>query len=72
MLQVNELNQYYGAAHTLRGVSLDVQKGRVLSLLGRNGVGKTTLLKCLMGVLPVARGNVMFEGQDITRLKPHQ
>jgi len=72
MLQVNELNQYYGAAHTLRGVSLDVQKGRVLSLLGRNGVGKTTLLKCLMGVLPVARGNVMFEGHDITKLKPHQ
>jgi urea transport system ATP-binding protein len=72
MLQVNELNQYYGAAHTLRGVSLDVQKGKVLSLLGRNGVGKTTLLKCLMGVLPVAKGNVMFEGQDITKLKPHQ
>ena len=72
MLQVNELNQYYGAAHTLRGVSLDVQKGKVLSLLGRNGVGKTTLLKCLMGVLPVAKGNVSFEGQDITRLKPHQ
>nr|WP_198984958.1 urea ABC transporter ATP-binding subunit UrtE [Herbaspirillum sp. ASV7] len=72
MLQVNELNQYYGAAHTLRGVSLDVQKGKVLSLLGRNGVGKTTLLKCLMGVLPVARGNVMFEGHDITKLKPHQ
>ncbi|MBP0598291.1 urea ABC transporter ATP-binding subunit UrtE [Herbaspirillum sp. LeCh32-8] len=72
MLQVNQLNQYYGAAHTLRGVSLDVQKGRVLSLLGRNGVGKTTLLKCLMGVLPVAKGNVMFDGHDITRLKPHQ
>lgn len=72
MLQVNQLNQYYGAAHTLRGVSLDVQKGRVLSLLGRNGVGKTTLLKCLMGVLPVAKGSVTFDGHDITRLKPHQ
>ncbi|WP_293775779.1 urea ABC transporter ATP-binding subunit UrtE [uncultured Oxalicibacterium sp.] len=72
MLQVDELNQYYGAAHTLRGVSLNVQKGRCMALLGRNGVGKTTLLKCLMGVLPVAKGNVTFEGQDITRLKPHQ
>ncbi|MFJ3048487.1 urea ABC transporter ATP-binding subunit UrtE [Herbaspirillum chlorophenolicum] len=72
MLQVNQLNQYYGAAHTLRGVSLNVEKGKCLSLLGRNGVGKTTLLKCLMGVLPVAAGNVAFEGHDITRLKPHQ
>ena len=72
MLQVNQLNQYYGAAHTLRGVSLNVEKGKCLSLLGRNGVGKTTLLKCLMGVLPVAAGNVSLEGRDITKLKPHQ
>ncbi|RXZ33860.1 urea ABC transporter ATP-binding subunit UrtE [Oxalobacteraceae bacterium CAVE-383] len=72
MLQVTELNQYYGAAHTLRGVSLDVQKGKVLSLLGRNGVGKTTLLKCLMGVLPAASGNVMLEGRNINKLKPYQ
>ncbi|WP_034298130.1 urea ABC transporter ATP-binding subunit UrtE [Herbaspirillum sp. RV1423] len=72
MLQVNQLNQYYGAAHTLRGVSITVEKGKCLSLLGRNGVGKTTLLKCLMGVLPVAAGNVTLESKDITRLKPHQ
>ncbi len=72
MLQVNQLNQYYGAAHTLRGVSINVEKGKCLSLLGRNGVGKTTLLKCLMGVLPVAAGNVTLEGKDITKLKPHQ
>ncbi|GGC01412.1 ABC transporter ATP-binding protein [Oxalicibacterium flavum] len=72
MLQVDQLNQYYGAAHTLRGVSLTLEKGRCLALLGRNGVGKTTLLKCLMGVLPVARGNVTLEGRDITKLKPHQ
>ncbi len=72
MLQVNQLNQYYGAAHTLRGVSINVEKGKCLSLLGRNGVGKTTLLKCLMGVLPVATGNVTLEGKDITKLKPHQ
>ncbi|GIZ50609.1 urea ABC transporter ATP-binding subunit UrtE [Noviherbaspirillum aridicola] len=72
MLNVEQLNQYYGAAHTLRGVSLSLQKGECLALLGRNGVGKTTLLKCLMGVLPVAKGKVELEGQDITRLKPHQ
>jgi urea transport system ATP-binding protein len=72
MLQVTELNQYYGAAHTLRGVSLDVQKGKVLSLLGRNGVGKTTLLKCLMGVLPTASGSVSLDGRNINKLKPYQ
>jgi len=72
MLQVEQVNQYYGAAHTLRGVSLSVAKGECVTLLGRNGVGKTTLLKCLMGVLPVARGSVTWNGRDITRLKPHR
>ncbi len=72
MLQVEQLNQYYGSSHTLRGVSLSLKKGECLTLLGRNGVGKTTLLKCLMGVLPVAKGKVLLNGRDITRLKPHQ
>ena len=72
MLQVEHVNQYYGSSHTLRGVSLAVEKGQCVTLLGRNGVGKTTLLKCLMGVLPVARGSVKWHGRDITRLKPHQ
>jgi len=72
MLQVEQVNQYYGSSHTLRGVSLAVEKGQCMALLGRNGVGKTTLLKCLMGVLPVARGRVTWQGRDITRLKPHQ
>jgi len=72
MLQVEHLNQYYGSSHTLRGVSLTVEKGQCMALLGRNGVGKTTLLKCLMGVLPVARGTVTWNGRDITRQKPHR
>jgi urea transport system ATP-binding protein len=72
MLQVEHLNQYYGSSHTLRGVSLAVEKGQCMALLGRNGVGKTTLLKCLMGVLPVARGTVTWNGRDITRHKPHR
>jgi urea transport system ATP-binding protein len=72
MLQVDQLNQYYGSSHTLRGVSLNVEKGQCLALLGRNGVGKTTLLKCLMGVLPSSTGKVMFNGRDITKLAPHQ
>jgi len=72
MLAASELNQYYGGSHTLRGISLSVNRGECMALLGRNGVGKTTLLKCLMGVLPVASGSVSFDGRDITRLKPHQ
>ena len=71
MLEVTQLNQYYGSSHTLRGVSLTAKKGECLALLGRNGVGKTTLLKCLMGVLPVAQGKVVFNGRDITKLSPH-
>ncbi|MDQ7989972.1 MAG: urea ABC transporter ATP-binding subunit UrtE [Candidatus Dactylopiibacterium sp.] len=71
MLTIHDLNQYYGGSHTLRGVSLELRQGEVTTLLGRNGVGKTTLLKCLMGLLPVARGGVHFEGRDITRATPH-
>lgn len=72
MLEVQAIDQYYGGSHTLRQVSLSLQQGECLGLLGRNGVGKTTLLKCLMGVLPIAGGKVMFEGQDISRLSPHK
>jgi urea transport system ATP-binding protein len=72
MLQVSGLHQYYGSSHTLRGIDLQVKPGQVTALLGRNGVGKTTLLKCLMGVLPVARGSVLWQGQDIARLQPHR
>jgi urea transport system ATP-binding protein len=71
MLSVDNINQYYGGSHTLRGVSITADKGRCTALLGRNGVGKTTLLKCLMGVLPVASGRIVFEGADITKLSPH-
>jgi urea transport system ATP-binding protein len=72
MLEVNQLHQHYGSSHTLRGVSLSLKKGECLALLGRNGVGKTTLLKCLMGVLPSSQGTILFEGRDINKLSPHQ
>lgn len=72
MLSVDNLHQYYGGSHTLRGVSLTLQQGECLALLGRNGVGKTTLLHCLMGVLPASDGRMTLDGQDITRLPPHR
>ena len=72
MLQVEKLHQYYGGSHILRGLSFEVNVGEVTCLLGRNGVGKTTLLKCLMGLLPIKEGQVQWEGKAITTLKPHQ
>ena len=72
MLNVEKLHQYYGGSHILRGLSFEVKVGEVTCLLGRNGVGKTTLLKCLMGLLPIKEGSVQWEGQPITTLKPHQ
>jgi urea transport system ATP-binding protein len=66
------LNQYYGGSHILRDVSFDVPAGKVTALLGRNGVGKTTLLKTLMGLVPLRTGQIFFENQDLTRAKPYQ
>jgi urea transport system ATP-binding protein len=72
LLKVDSINQYYGGSHILRGVSLEAAVGEVTVVLGRNGVGKTTLLKSLMGVVPVRSGRVAFEGTDITRETPYQ
>ena len=72
MLQVQQLHQYYGGSHILRGLSFEAKVGEVTCLLGRNGVGKTTLLKCLMGLIPSKEGSVIWEEQAITQLKPHQ
>ncbi len=72
MLQVEQVHQHYGSSHTLRGISLSVKKGECLSLLGRNGVGKTTLLKCLMGVLPLSQGSVELDGKNISKLSSHE
>ena len=66
MLTVQNLNQHYGSSHTLRDVSFDLPNGACTALLGRNGVGKTTLLKCLMGLVPVTSGKIGFEGEEIT------
>ncbi|WP_295471256.1 urea ABC transporter ATP-binding subunit UrtE [uncultured Pseudomonas sp.] len=72
MLHVSDLHQYYGGSHILRGLSFQARVGEVTCLLGRNGVGKTTLLKVLMGLLPAREGSVQWEGQGINGFKPHQ
>ncbi len=68
MLATHGLNQFYGGSHTLRGIDLEVPAGACTAVLGRNGVGKTTLLRCLMGELPVRSGSVLLDGEDVTRL----
>ena len=72
MLTVKNINQYYGGSHILRDVSLEAHPGRVTVLLGRNGVGKTTLLKSLMGLVPVKTGSIEFEGKAIHHATPYQ
>jgi len=66
MLSIEKLNQYYGGSHILRDISFDVKSGNVTVILGRNGVGKTTLLKCLMGLVPAASGTLTFMEKNIT------
>ena len=72
MLTVKNIHQYYGGSHILRDVSLQVPAGQVTVLLGRNGVGKTTLLKSLMGLVPIRSGSIELEGRAIQGLTPYQ
>jgi urea transport system ATP-binding protein len=72
MLIVKDIQQFYGGSHILRGISLQVERGQVAVLLGRNGVGKTTLLKCLMGLVPVREGQIEFKGQEQQRRAPFE
>ncbi|MEU7940010.1 urea ABC transporter ATP-binding subunit UrtE [Microbispora bryophytorum] len=72
MLSVEGVESGYGRARVLFGVSLEVPAGRLVCVMGRNGVGKTTLLDTVMGVIPATGGRVTFEGRDVTRLRPDQ
>jgi len=65
MLAVNQLNQFYGESHTLWDLDLQVEAGKCTCLMGRNGVGKTTLLQCIMGLLPVKSGQITLEGTEL-------
>jgi branched-chain amino acid transport system ATP-binding protein len=70
MLELKDLNAYYGRSHILQGVNLQVEKGEIVSLLGRNGVGRSTTCKAIMGLVP-AQGSILYQGQEMVGLKPH-
>lgn len=70
VLEFHNIEQYYDESHILNDVSLSAQKGECTCIMGRNGVGKTTLLKCLMGLVPVRSGSIIFNGKDISKLSP--
>ncbi len=72
MLKINNVNQYYGGSHILRDVSLEAEIGKVTVILGRNGVGKTTLLKSMMGLVPIKSGSIEFDGKPIHKLTPYE
>src|SRR5712671_5557098 len=72
MLSVEAVDLYYGASHTLRQVSLTAKKGEVTCILGRNGVGKTSLLRAIFGLNPIRSGRIRWEDRDLTLLPPHQ
>ncbi|TVO71640.1 urea ABC transporter ATP-binding subunit UrtE [Sedimenticola selenatireducens] len=67
MLNIEQINQFYGESHTLWDLDLQVVEGKCTCLMGRNGVGKTTLLQCVMGLLPIRSGEILFEGQSLNR-----
>jgi urea transport system ATP-binding protein len=72
MLEVKNIDLFYGAAQALRGVSLSVERGKVACVLGRNGVGKTSLLRAIVGHQPISRGEILLDGQEIATLPPYQ
>ena len=72
MLEVNDIHTYYGRSHILQGISMNLQKGEVICLLGRNGAGKTTTLRSIMGFTPPRRGSIKFEGVDLAKMPPYE
>jgi len=71
MLELKEIHTYYGLSHVIQGVSLKVEKGEIVTMIGRNGAGKTTTLKSIIGLTPPRSGSIIFNGEDITHLPTH-
>jgi len=72
LLEIEDLNVYYGRIHAIKGISFTVDEGEIVTLIGANGAGKSTTLKTISGVRPVTKGRVIFQGKDITKMPPHK
>ena len=72
LLEVNDVHTYYGNIHALKGISLTVDKGEIVTLIGANGAGKTTTLRTISGLLSPRQGNILLEGEDLSHFKAHQ
>src|SRR5258708_479334 len=72
LLEVSNIHTYYGKIHALRGISVSVQEGEIVTLIGGNGAGKTTTLNTICGITPASEGTIRLNGEDITRLRPHE
>jgi len=72
LLEIQNIHTYYGDFHVLQGLSLNVEKGKIVAILGRNGAGKTTLLRTIIGFTPPRQGNILFKGEAITHLSPYR
>jgi len=70
-LEIKDIHTYFGKSHILHGVSIEIEKGEIVALLGRNGVGKTTTLKSIIGLVPPQKGSIQFKGEEIIGLRPH-
>lgn len=71
-LEVDEIHTYYGQSHVLQGISLEVEEGEIVAIIGRNGVGKTTTLRSILQLTPPRRGHVRFKGEDVTDMPTHE
>ena len=72
ILKANEIHSFYGKSHILQGVSINLEQGNLVCLLGRNGVGKTTTLKSIMGMVKPAKGSILFKGKEIVGRQPYE
>jgi branched-chain amino acid transport system ATP-binding protein len=72
MLEINDIHTYYGNIHALKGISLHVESGEIVTLIGANGAGKTTTLRTISGLLKPRQGNIMFEGEDLSQFSAHE
>ena len=70
ILEIRDLHTYYGSIHALKGIDLDVYEGELVTLIGSNGAGKSTTLGSITGIVPASKGKILFEGKDITKMKP--